>query len=117
MAIIAQTIITDRPDQTESSSTIEAGSIQIETGVLLEETSSSSQKSLYAPSTLFRIGLTDKIEFRIVNQFIHKILNSFSIRAFKAGNENSGVPIKTILNDINLLLNLNYNSIKLFFPF
>ena len=36
--ISAQTIITDRPDQTESSSTVEQGSLQIESGILLGST-------------------------------------------------------------------------------
>ncbi len=63
----AQTIITDRPDQTESSSTVEKGSLQIESGMLVgfsEET-----RQLLVPSTLFRLGLTDWLELRVLNQF------------------------------------------------
>ena len=37
-AIMAQTIVTDRPDQTESSSTVPLGSLQIEGGFLHELT-------------------------------------------------------------------------------
>ena len=37
------------------------------------------------------------------------------IKAARAGTENSGVPINTILSDMNAFLNLDYNSIKLFF--
>ena len=33
--IKGQTIITDRPDQTESSSTVSQGTLQLETGVLV----------------------------------------------------------------------------------
>ena len=75
-------ISTDRPDQTESSSTIPSGSIQIETGILLDEIGSCSEKELYIPNTLFRIGLTEKIELRILNQIIHKI---------NTGQSNSGI--------------------------
>ena len=46
-----------------------------------------------------------------------EILNLFLIRASRVGTENSGVPIKAILNDINLLLNLNYNSFNCFLLF
>ena len=82
IAINAQTIVTDRPDQTESSSTIPSGSIQIETGILLDEIGNCSEKELYIPNTLFRIGLTEKIELRILNQIIHKI---------NTGQSNSGI--------------------------
>jgi len=44
-----------------------------------------------------------------------KISNLLLTRASRADTENSGVPINTILSDMNLFLNLNYNSIKLFF--
>lgn len=64
-------IITDRPDQTESSSTVDQGSFQIESGILIgfTEDAFSSQRQLLAPSTLFRYGLTKGIEIRVVNQF------------------------------------------------
>ena len=67
----AQTIITDRPDQTESSSTIPKGSFQIETGVLLGFTDNNgiSESQLLLPSTLFRIAILEGIELRILSQF------------------------------------------------
>ncbi|WP_308991602.1 transporter [Mariniflexile litorale] len=70
-SVFSQTIITDRPDQTESSSTIEKGSLQIETGVLLgfTEDDFSSERQLLAPSTLFRYGITNGIELRVLSQF------------------------------------------------
>lgn len=69
--LTGQTIITDRPDQTESSSTIEKGSLQIESGLLLGFTESdlTTYQQLLAPTTLFRYGLTDGIELRVLNQF------------------------------------------------
>lgn len=56
--ITAQKIITDRPDQTESSSTIPKGSLQIESGMLLgfAENDNISLRTIIAPSTLFRYG-------------------------------------------------------------
>jgi len=67
----AQTIVTDRPDQTESSSTVPKGSFQIETGVLFGSSKSEgiTIKETLAPSTLFRYGITKGIEIRFVNQF------------------------------------------------
>jgi hypothetical protein len=70
-ALSAQTIITDRPDQTESSSTIPKGSFQIETGVLFGFTDSNgiAESQLLLPSTLFRIAILEEIELRILSQF------------------------------------------------
>ena len=66
----AQTIVTDRPDQTESSSTVPKGSFQIETGVLVgfTDTDDVSERHLLLPSTLFRIALSEGIEIRVVSQ-------------------------------------------------
>jgi len=64
-------IITDRPDQTESSSTIAKGSLQIESGVFMgnEGNESFSTGQTFLPTNLFRYGLTKGIELRILNQF------------------------------------------------
>jgi len=68
----SQNIITDRPDQTESSSAIGKGDIQIETGILLGfsgEEGSLSERQILAPTTLFRLGVVKGLELRVVNQF------------------------------------------------
>ena len=59
--------MTDRPDQTESSSVVPVKSLQIETGCLLEgdESSSNKQKSFVYNTTLLRYGLFDRLELRI----------------------------------------------------
>ena len=64
-------IITDRPDQTESSSTVGGGNLQIESGIvaIFEGNSYSSNRQILAPTTLFRYGITKGIELRFVNQF------------------------------------------------
>lgn len=66
-----QQIITDRPDQTESSSTIPKGSLQIESGLLLgfSDNELNSERQFIGPSSLFRYGMTNTLEIRIVNQF------------------------------------------------
>ncbi len=69
--LYTQTIITDRPDQTEASSTIPKGSLQIESGILLGFTGEDAavERQLLAPTNLFRYGLTKSIELRILSQF------------------------------------------------
>ena len=66
-----QEIITDRPDQTESSSTIPINSFQIETGMLFEQVDACNFESntWSLPTTLLRFGITKIIELRLANQF------------------------------------------------
>tara|TARA_R110001592_G_scaffold296493_1_gene566921 strand:- start:269 stop:1030 length:762 start_codon:yes stop_codon:yes gene_type:complete len=69
-SIFSQTIVTDRPDQTESASTIEKGSLQIESGILIgfSDKDSFSEHQILAPTTLFRYGIKKGIELRVLNQ-------------------------------------------------
>lgn len=66
-----QEMVTDRPDQTESSSTVAKGSLQIESGLLLgfSEENKTNMQSILAPTSLFRLGLTNRIELRVVTQY------------------------------------------------
>lgn len=59
----ATEMVTDRPDQTESSVTIPPGYVQIETGLTLTE--SGNTHITEGPGTLFRIGVSNRIEARI----------------------------------------------------
>ena len=64
-------IITDRPDQTESSSTVGNGNLQIESGFLIgfEGEKESSIRQILAPTNLFRYGVSKNIEIRFLSQF------------------------------------------------
>ena len=64
-------IVTDRPDQTESSSTVGLGNLQLETGLLISFTvdGERSTRQILAPTTLFRYGITNGIEIRLLSQF------------------------------------------------
>ena len=64
-------IVTDRPDQTESSTTVPKSFLQIESGMLLQfdEAHNFSEKLLAFPTNLFRYGLTDNFELRLANQY------------------------------------------------
>ena len=61
----AQSIITDRPDQTESAISLDRGQYQIESGTVWD---SDNGRTTWTPITnLFRIGLFDGVEFRLVS--------------------------------------------------
>ena len=64
-------IVTDRPDQTESSSTVPKGSLQLESGILIgyEGENQESKRQLLLPTNLFRYGIANWMELRILNQF------------------------------------------------
>ncbi len=69
LGIKAQKIVTDRPDQTESSTTIPLKSLQIESGILFGNYENGLIKQTLIPSTLLRYGLTNHIELRFGQQF------------------------------------------------
>ena len=64
-------IITDRPDQTESSSVVPNGSLQIESGFLVgfEGEQDNYSRQWLLPTTLFRYGVSDAFELRFLSQF------------------------------------------------
>lgn len=68
--LFAQTIITDRPDQTESAVTLEKGRLQIESGILnqAEGEESNRHRTISIPTNLFRYGISKKAELRLVLQ-------------------------------------------------
>jgi hypothetical protein len=56
---ITAQLVTDRPDQTESSSTVGKGNLQIESGIFVgfEGDNMFSTRQILLPTTLFRYGL------------------------------------------------------------
>ena len=65
--IFSQGIVTDRPDQTESSITVGKNNFQIESGGMYQKSDNSN--SFFGPSTLLRYGITNGIELRFVTQY------------------------------------------------
>lgn len=63
-------INTDRPDQTESSSTVPISAFQLESGILLsyEESTMKKKRQFLLPTNLLRFGITNWLELRLVNQ-------------------------------------------------
>lgn len=60
----APELVTDRPDQTESSVVIPRGYVQIETGGTYTNDGSAT-RTLEYPSTLIRVGLANRLELRL----------------------------------------------------
>lgn len=85
-SVFAQQIVTDRPDQTEASSTVPKSSLQVESGILVgyEGKNQNAFQQLLLPSTLFRYGIGEKIELRFVNQVE-------SLRNLSSGTEIRGI--------------------------
>jgi hypothetical protein len=98
-------IVTDRPDQTESSTTIPLKSLQIECGVLSGNYNfnNSSEKLFLIPTTLFRYGLTKNIELRLVEQLI-------SVQNKQTSEENFGLSDLEVGAKIQILKNPAINT-------
>ena len=62
-SLVFSQITTDRPDQTESAVVLSSGQIQVESGILIEN----SQSNI---NTLFRIGIIEGIEIRINSNYL-----------------------------------------------
>jgi len=80
-------LITDRPDQTESSVVLPHKSLQIETGFVMEssQTDLSSQQSFAYNSTLLRYGLLKNFELRLGLEYLGgkvKIKNTDTTNTF-----------------------------------
>ena len=101
----SQTIVTDRPDQTESSSTIEKKSFQIETALLINfsEDNNKSSQQIFLPTTLFRYGLSRLIELRVLSQLE-------SLKNDLASKTNFGVSDLEFGSKIQLLKKENINT-------
>ncbi len=69
---MAQTIVTDRPNQTDASLTVPKKSLQIESGVRYTNTDLTNsdfvERNILLPTSLFRVGLTQQIELRLLSQ-------------------------------------------------
>ena len=74
--IYSQTIVTDRPDQTEASSIIPLNSLQIEAGVLFQKTEGIQQD--FYPTILWRYGISEIFELRLLTQYENNSINGAS---------------------------------------
>ena len=100
LEMTAQEIVTDRPDQTESSTTIPLKSFQFESGVILGNYNfaNSSQQLLLIPTTLFRYGIAKKIELRLVEQLVNIKNKETSVDNFGLSDLEFGAKIQILKN-------------------
>lgn len=82
-------LITDRPDQTESSSVVPKGFLQVETGAFFEKISNNDVKneSITYSTTLLRYGLLENLELRLGIDFTEQ---TNTINGTKLANITSG---------------------------
>ena len=67
--MVSQDIVTDRPDQTESSVTVGEKTFQIEMGAMYLTAAENNFESFMVPQVLLRYGITKGIELRFATQF------------------------------------------------
>lgn len=69
--IASAQILTDRPTQSAGSSTVPQGALQLESGFLISEYGDCEcgYRQILLPTNLFRFGLTNWAEIRVVNQY------------------------------------------------
>jgi len=74
---IKDPIQTDRPDQTETPAIVPKGMFQVETGFSFQKNDSSSKLNTL-PSTLWKYGVNENFELRLITEFIAESLNNKS---------------------------------------
>lgn len=74
-------IQTDRPDQTETPSLVPTGMLQVETGFSFQKNNRLS-KSLLLPSTLWKYGVNENFEIRVITEYNQEIYNDTSSNGF-----------------------------------
>ena len=82
----AQTIVTDRPDQTESSYVVPMKSMQLESGIQISHFGEIDQiKQVNIPTSLLRLGLSSKFELRLVHDYAINSYNKGEVNVSQSG--------------------------------
>jgi hypothetical protein len=98
-APVAPELVSDRPGFGESSSVVERGTIQIETGLTLQQTDA-LQRQLTAPQLLARVGVAPRVELRVsADGLIDQSVRTPSGRAHTDGRSDAEVGGKVKLLD------------------
>lgn len=77
-SIYSQTIEpiqTDRPDQTETPAIVPKGMFQVETGFTFQK-DDAFNKSFSLPSTLWKYGVNENFELRLITEFLSEKINN-----------------------------------------
>jgi len=95
----APELVSDRPGFGESSAVVERGTIQLETGLTLQQTDA-SQRQLTAPQLLARVGVAPRVELRVsADGLIDQSVRTPSGRAHAHGRSDAEVGGKVKLLD------------------
>ncbi|WP_340076035.1 transporter [Leptobacterium sp. I13] len=88
------TLVTDRPDQTESPTLVPKGYLQVETGAFYEDNGDGvfKEKTMTYNTTLFRYGLLDNLELRLGADFA------------RVTTEINGIKLSDVANGLSPLL-------------
>jgi hypothetical protein len=71
----------DRPDQTETPAIVPKGMFQVETGLTFQKNDAVS-KSFSLPSTLWKYGVNENFELRLITEFLSEEINNEKIKGF-----------------------------------
>ncbi len=77
----SEPIQADRPDQTETPAIVPKGMFQVETGFTFQKNDAFS-KSLSLPSSLWKYGVNENFEFRLITEFLSEEINNEKINGF-----------------------------------
>ncbi|QDU97181.1 transporter [Lignipirellula cremea] len=93
------TLVTDRPDFTEASSTVGYGRVQLEMGYTFayDDEDGTITRTHGLPETLFRIGLTDAIELRLFWNYLWQETSDATGTVADDGAEDFGIGFKLFL--------------------
>jgi hypothetical protein len=76
-----ETIQTDRPDQTETPYLVPKGMFQAETGFTYQKNDANSS-ALILPSTLWKYGVNENFELRMITEFVREKFEENAISGF-----------------------------------
>lgn len=104
-----QQIDTDRPDQTECTSTVPKGYFQLENG-LTYNTNTDNKSNIIIPSSLWKIGINERFELRMITEpeiNFHTENSEFALSAIKFGFKSRLIDGKGALPNISFIGHLS----------
>lgn len=100
-----ETIQLDRPDQTESVFVVPKNYLQAETGFMFEKINN-TDKNFYLPTILWKYGLNNKVELRLITEFSKTITNSeknYNLQPITLGFKTALIEEKGIIPKISFI--------------
>jgi len=98
--ISAQELITDRPDQTESAMIVPQYHLQWEAGTQYDDTNTGGEWTLL--TNLFRYGVSDKLELRIVTEIVSAPRRGFDSNQLGTTDIQIGLKYKLLTGPIDI---------------